>query len=105
VKLQLQFDPAAVRELRSARDWYNKANPGVGDDFVESFWRLTDRLLQSPASSPRRPTPGSNREIRQATLRRFPYLVVYEVRDDALLIIAVAHGRRRPGYWRERVTK
>jgi mRNA-degrading endonuclease RelE of RelBE toxin-antitoxin system len=37
--------------------------------------------------------------LRQFHLRRFPYKLIYRVDDDNLRIIAVAHIRRRPGYW------
>lgn len=40
---------------------------------------------------------------RRLTLRRFPYLVIFRETGAGVEIIAVAHGRRRPGYWRDRV--
>jgi plasmid stabilization system protein ParE len=103
VTFTVRLHPAAVDELRAARDWYDDAAPGVGVEFVDEFRRVIDRLREWPTSAPRRPVRGSAREIRQASLRRFPYHATYEVRGDTLLIVAVAHGRRRPGYWRERL--
>lgn len=40
---------------------------------------------------------------RRYLLKRFPYLLVYRVVDERIEIIAVAHGRRRPGFWRHRL--
>lgn len=97
----LRFDPAAPAELVSAREWYEReAGPGVAAEFVAAFWQLTDRLLEWPATAPQRSVRDPNREIRQTGMRDYPYGVVYEVRKDALVILAVAHGKRRPNYWR-----
>jgi plasmid stabilization system protein ParE len=90
----LRFGPAASDELVSARDWYEReAGPGVAAEFVDAFWRLTDRLIEWPDASPRRSVRNPDREVRQAGMRSYPYNVVYEVREDALVIIAVAHGK------------
>lgn len=100
----LRFDPEASAELVSARESYEReAGPGVAAEFVEAFWQLTDRLLEWPATAPRRSARDPNREIRQARMRDYPYGIVYEVRKDALVILAVAHGKRRPNYWRTRL--
>jgi hypothetical protein len=45
----------------------------------------------------------SGRALRKALLKRFPYAVYFELRDEECVVWAVAHGRRRPGYWRGRL--
>ncbi len=107
----LRFDPAASDELLSARDWYaREAGPGVAAEFVEAFWRLTDRLLGGqrlrPASVSETPAVRDDKPRCGAfgiAMRGFRYGVVYEVRDDVLVVIAVAHRKRRPSYWRSRL--
>ena len=42
-------------------------------------------------------------DARRMLLRRYPYVVIYRVVMDRIQILAVAHGRRRPGYWRDRL--
>ncbi|MDD9945797.1 MAG: hypothetical protein OXU20_32435 [Myxococcales bacterium] len=51
------------------------------------------------------PSPGAFRrsEIRRAKLERFPYYLFFTVRDEEIVILAVAHKRRRPGYLSERL--
>jgi len=44
-----------------------------------------------------------DRRYRRMVLRRFPYLLFYEIRDDVVEFVAVAHTRRRPGYWLSRL--
>jgi toxin ParE1/3/4 len=99
----LRFDPAALDELVSARDWYNGRHPGVGDEFVGEFWRVVERLRDWPASAPQQRVRSPEREVRRALFKRFPYSVIYEVRADTLVILADVHGKRRPGYWRDRL--
>jgi toxin ParE1/3/4 len=99
---KVRFDPAAVAEARAARDWYNTASPGLGADFVSEMWRTIDQVRQWPALSSRLEVEGVSDEVRRAPLRRFPFGVIYLVRADALWVVAVAHARRRPGYWRGR---
>lgn len=46
--------------------------------------------------------PGSARH-RRRVMKKFPYILVYEVRDDAIEFVAIAHTKREPGYWLERI--
>ena len=61
----------------------------------------TDRVLGLVAANPLL-FPLYNGDYRFASLQRFPYSVVYRVRPDRIDVIAVAHSRRSPGYWRGR---
>jgi hypothetical protein len=45
----------------------------------------------------------TSRDIRQCRLAHFPYSIIYELHDVNGSVIAVAHARRRPGYWRDRL--
>lgn len=99
---RVRFDPAARDELAAAHGWYEQASPGLGDDFVAELWEVIDRIVQWPAHAPVLTVPGTDLEIRRASLGRFPYGIIYVIVDDLVWIVAIAHGRRRPGYWRDR---
>ena len=101
--LQVRFVPAALDELHAADDWYEQQVPGVGAEFVAEVWQVIERTAEWPALAPRVAVPGTSSEVRRAALRRFPYGLVYVVLDDVLWIVAVAHSRRRPGYWHQRM--
>lgn len=58
-------------------------------------------MLGLALDSPELGTPGAFR-VRRLALRRFPYLLVYEATEASLRIVAVAHGKRKPGYWASR---
>jgi hypothetical protein len=102
VTLQVRFDPAARDELAAAHGWYEQASLGLGDDFAAELWDVIDRIVEWPSLASVLTVPGTDHEVRRANLQRFPYGVVYLLIDDVVWIVAIAHGRRRPGYWRNR---
>lgn len=89
----------AQRELDEAIAWYASQAPGLGDAFLlEAVWAF-DLIQRHPQAW--HPISGT---IRRCRMRRFPYGVIYTALDVDLLVLAVAHLHRRPGYWRERLT-
>jgi plasmid stabilization system protein ParE len=97
--VSFRVNPAARRELQEAAAWYDDRQDGLGDQFLDL---LTDsfRKIQS---EPQRFAPvesiRSRREIRSCPLQRFPYQIIFEVRGDEVVVLAVAHTSRRPNYW------
>lgn len=69
----------------------------------ESFVEELDRAIRLIRSTPLR-WPKFRSGTRRFLMRRFPFSVVYRLEPDAVIVIAVAHARRRPGYWRKRRT-
>ncbi len=87
--------PLAAKEYRSAREWYDHRSPTAGQKFRAEMARVVDRMAKVPELGS--PFRGPYRWMR---LRRFPYLLYYEIVDSTTVVVyAVAHGRRRPGYW------
>ena len=101
--LSVGFDPAALDELQDAHDWYEQESPGAGGEFLAEVLRLLHDVADWPGLGRPVAVPRASREFRRASLRRFPYGVVYVVRDDLLVVMAVPHNRRRPGYWYDRL--
>jgi plasmid stabilization system protein ParE len=94
---KLEIHPSAENELRVAAQFYEARLAGLGEAFLVEVGRSFDRAHHSPESGA--PCYGRYRRL---MIRRFPYSVVYEVLADAILILAVAHHRRKPGYWLRR---
>jgi len=92
-------------ELRAAKDWYDNERPGLGDDLLTEVETIIDHIVRWPGLAPVLTIPGSTRQVRRAAVRRFPFGIVYVVIDNALWVVAVAHDRRRPNYWRDRVQR
>jgi len=88
----------AERELiDGARFYAEQANVDLGLAFVTEFERSLEILVAHPALG----TPWSTK-TRRFPFRRFPYSLIYRIEGDELRVIALAHQRRRPGYWSTR---
>ena len=87
----------------AAAVWYDERKPGLGTD----FWDAVRAALHEIQSDPRRFSPlenvQSHRELRRYVLKRFPYLIIYEVVPNDIIVAAVAHTSRKPGYWLDRL--
>lgn len=96
---QIVVDREAEEELTNAATRYDAEVPGLGQDLltaVEETFRLVLRFPRIGVSVP------GQRDVRRVLVEGFPYAVVYRQVDVAIHIIAVAHTKRRPGYWRRR---
>jgi len=94
----LRFDPAARRELDEAADFYDAEDPGLGLAFLDAAERAFEQIQAFPESPPISLAP-----VRTKVLSAFPFSVIYWVTDDEVIIVlALAHHRRRPEYWRGR---
>ena len=102
--LQIGWHPAARAEFNADIDWYDEREFGVGDRFEGDVLGAVEECADTPRAWA--VWPGWDRDpvVRSKGVSGFPYRVVYVVDDDILRIVAVAHAKRRPGYWRERVT-
>jgi plasmid stabilization system protein ParE len=94
----LDIHPSALAELKSSISWYLEQNETTADKFVEEIDRAIDLVLASPQR-----WPASDLDTRKFVLRRFPYAVIYHERKSVVRILAIAHGHRQPGYWKDRV--
>jgi plasmid stabilization system protein ParE len=98
--MDVRFHRLAAREYEEARTWYERRGTGLGDEFAEE----TDRAIARIANDPYR-RPVCFGRFRRVRLGRFPYSLYYYVVDPSrILVLAVAHARRRPGYWRRRLS-
>ena len=95
----IRFRPAAAREFAADFRHYENDYPGRGDRFVAAV----DAALREIAEYPGRYPLLQDPDIRSVKVKRFPYRVVYVPVGEDIDVIAVAHAKRRPGYWRQRL--
>lgn len=95
---RLEVHPRAVAEARAARRWYGQRSAALANRFVAALDEAVAQVLAAPQQ-----WPAHLHGTRVYRLRRFPYLVVYQELPASVQVVAVAHGRRRPGYWRRRL--
>jgi toxin ParE1/3/4 len=98
----VRLHPEAVEELASAGDWYEDQMDGLGADFLDEVGRALGLISAQPDVWPPWPGLAAAFDIRRFLLARFPFAIAFIVQPDQVTVLAVAHLRRRPGYWLER---
>jgi plasmid stabilization system protein ParE len=89
---------SAQVELDDAIAWYASQAPGLGDAFLIETLKTLKLIEQYPKA-----WHPLTQQVRRCRLRRFPYSVIYAQEGSELLVLAVAHQHRKPGYWRARL--
>jgi len=87
----------AEAEVNEAADFYDLEHPGLGSVFLDEVERAIKAISQYPEAAPL--VWGG---VRKRPLLKFPYSLVYSVRPNEIRLLAVAHQKRRPFYWRGR---
>jgi plasmid stabilization system protein ParE len=92
--LAVEYLPDAHRDFDESFDWYAARSTQAALSFAEAV----DAALSAVAADPERFLAVDDRH-RECRLRRFPFRIVYRVVNDRVLVVAIAHAKRRPGYW------
>ena len=92
-----RFHPEAEDELHEAYAFYESRRAGLGRRFAEAFDRALADVLQEPFAWPILEEP-----FRVTRLRKFPYGIVFDPREREVVVVAVMHLHRLPGYWKDR---
>lgn len=95
--MRIAFHAAAEKETEEVADYYDLQLPGLGAEFYHELGAILDLLEPNPWMGVVYTGP-----YRRVLLQRFPFAVYYEVADNQIRIMAVAHQRRLPGYWKGR---
>ncbi|MBI2479754.1 MAG: type II toxin-antitoxin system RelE/ParE family toxin [Planctomycetia bacterium] len=95
--MQVEFHPEATLELEESAAWYAEQSPVAAHGFAISV----DRALKRISSDPDR-YPKVDRLHRACNLARYPFQIVFRSDKSSITVIAIAHAKRRPGYWRGR---
>jgi plasmid stabilization system protein ParE len=98
LKKPLLFHPAAQQEILAAHGWYAEQSQQAADGFYEELLPAFDRIQQWPELYPAGPH-GTQRLV----LARYPFSIFYRELLEQIQVIAIAHAKRRPGYWAGRV--
>jgi plasmid stabilization system protein ParE len=93
----LRFHSGARAEFRESALFYEGELSGLGAEFVAEVERTIEFVVAHPNAGS--PLWG---DFRRSLVRRFPFAVIYRAKDETVYVVAVAHQRRRPNYWRSR---
>lgn len=94
----VSFQPEALAELENAKAYYEKKLPGLGSRFFDTVEHGLRAISRFPAVHP----PHGKTDLRKRVLRRFPYTIYFLESETLIWIVALAHQRRRPDYWKNR---
>jgi len=95
---KVEFHEEASAEYEAAFDWYFTRSAMAASKFAGELGHAIGVIAEAPQR-----WPGSIHGTRKFLLQRFPFAVVYRELPSVIQVVAIAHGRRRPGYWRERL--
>lgn len=98
--MNIRFLDAAELELDEAIDYYNAEVAGLGDSFLLEVLSAIDRIRNYPLA-----WQALSKHTRRCQLRRYPYGLIYQIDDEGILIVAVAHLHRQPSYWKTRISR
>ena len=96
--MRVRFLEIAEIELDEAIRFYNYEASGLGDEFLAEILGALDRIAKFPEA-----WHPCTRRTRRCQTRRFPYGVVYQIREEEILVIAIANLHREPNYWEDRL--
>ncbi len=92
------FDPVAETEFLESVKYYEDCQDGLGRRFRESIYLSLQKISKSPFTYRVIKSP-----FRRYLLQKFPHAIIYTIEPDHIRIIAVAHTKRKPGYWIDRI--
>ena len=92
------FLTLSQQEIDEAFVWFNERDEGKGIEFLDELDRVVRLAKAYPFAS-----TEIEPEIRRCLFARFPYSLIYGIEDDTIVVVAVAHSRRSPRYWVDRL--
>jgi toxin ParE1/3/4 len=97
--MNYEFHPEALAEFEDAAVHYAEKQPGLELRFIASIEAVISRIVEEPEIF-----ALLEQDVRRCLARVFPYAVLYTIEPEYILIVAVMHCHRKPGYWRRRIT-
>ena len=95
--------PEARAELVEAADWYDRRQSALGNELLSEVDAAFESIRSRPQSLPAVERYGGKLDLRRLLLKKFPYVIYVVCREDEVIVASIAHARRRPLYWLNRV--
>ena len=96
--MRYEFHQEALEEYSEATRWYAEHDLKLAFRFIDAVEEAVSRVVEKPFR-----WRVIEDDLRRCLTRVFPYAVLYSIEDDFILIVAVMHCSREPGYWKTRV--
>ncbi len=95
--MTITFLPAAQAELDDAFSWYEEQAVGLGYESLDELDQALRLIVTFPELQ-----PLVSEKIRRCLVNRFPYGIFYGMALDTIVVVAIAHLKRKPAYWAQR---
>lgn len=95
--MKYTFHPEALTEYSEAVQYYANRNINLAQAFINTIEDAVYRIREAPTRF-----PTIEEDIRRCLTKKFPYALLYTIEQDSILILAVMHCSRKPGYWKSR---
>lgn len=98
---RIRFVPQADAEVAAETRYYRReAGPEIASQFVKAVEQASCLAAEFPAAG-----SPSHANTRRIQLKKFPFSLIYQLAEDEIVVFAVAHNARKPGYWESRTTR
>src|SRR5262249_41268221 len=91
---RVSFHQLAERELNEAALYYEQESSGLGVRFLEEVEQYVAQIMSNPWAGQK-----IRGEIRRRILRKFPFGILYSVKDKHVRVLAIMNLKRKPNYW------
>jgi len=91
---QVRFHPKAIEEAENSIDWYSQRSLIAASGFIKELSHAIDMISEAPFRC-----PIFNSSSHRYVLPRYPFSVIYRVKKEVIEVLAIAHHKKRPGYW------
>ncbi|HAR41158.1 MAG TPA: plasmid stabilization protein [Bdellovibrionales bacterium] len=98
--MPILFLPEAEQEMIEAARYYHSQSAGLGTEYLSEVEHAVHSIATSPHT-----WPILQGDLRRRLIRRFPYGILYRIEPEEIIIVAISHLRKKPGYWKKRVEK
>jgi len=97
--MRFEFHPEARLEFLDAVSYYESHQSGLGERFIQSVYSAIAGINENPEA-----WAEIEQDVRRKLTRVFPYALLYTIEPENILIVAVMHCHKEPGYWRSRLS-
>ena len=103
--MNLTYHGEAANEICQATEWYDQQRSGLGSEYRRAVMEVLESVVGWPDSFARYEFITARRwpNIRRAIVKRFSQVVVFDVRENEVHVLAVYHSSRKPNYWFHRL--
>ncbi len=96
--MKYAFHPEALKEYAHGVEFYAEQRVELAQGFINAVENAIFKIVQFPNRY-----SIIDEDIRRCLIQKFPYAILYTIEENSILILAIMHCSRKPGYWQERI--